>query len=85
MWCAGAGIWGRQLSWRGATSAEGADEVTFLNITGFRDFPLGGPSHARGGALKAAACRTRHDVCCALPTRQGAINRAVLTVRQAPG
>ena len=47
--------------------AEGADEVTFLNITGFRDFPLGDMPmlEARGSAClrQAAAPSMRHHRC----------------------
>ena len=32
---------GMPVDLAGRYFAEGADEVTFLNITGFRDFPLG--------------------------------------------
>ena len=32
---------GAPVELAGRYFAEGADEVTFLNITGFRDFPLG--------------------------------------------
>jgi glutamine amidotransferase/cyclase len=32
---------GAPVELAGRYFSEGADEVTFLNITGFRDFPLG--------------------------------------------
>ena len=32
---------GQPVELAGRYAADGADEVTFLNITGFRDFPLG--------------------------------------------
>ena len=54
--------------------AEGADEVTFLNITGFRDFPLGDMPMLEVGA----AC------CCGMLPTPDSCALLVLT-RQTPG
>ena len=77
---------GAPVELAGRYFSEGADEVTFLNITGFRDFPLGDLPMLEVWLLCcAAACFTCCSVCCALLTHQGAVGRVGHNIQQAPG
>ena len=75
---------GAPVELAGRYFSEGADEVTFLNITGFRDFPLGDLPMLEVG-LSAAQLRAAHETlrCSFLARRLH--GRAVLAMQQAPG
>ncbi len=47
---------GQPVELAGRYAADGADEVTFLNITGFRDFPLGDLPMLEVGAICPDSC-----------------------------
>ena len=48
---------GKPVSLAGRYFAEGADEICFLNITGFRDFPLGDLPMLQASKVSCVVCR----------------------------